>query len=99
MPKKCDFEKQGCQVGKTKKIEEKSDLQYLCSLSGGNGRCYIGEQCDTMYECDQARCGSVEGYHAQRTTRHLAVTRITTQQLHNTKLCTPEHFVGLHISQ
>ncbi len=42
MPKKCDFEKQGCQVGKMKKIEEKLDLHSLCSLSGGNGRYFTG---------------------------------------------------------
>ncbi len=42
MPKKRDFEKQGCQVCETKKIEEKSDLHSLHSLSGGNGRCYTG---------------------------------------------------------
>ncbi len=32
MPKKRDFEKQGCQVGETKKIKEKSDLHSLRSL-------------------------------------------------------------------
>ncbi len=39
MLKECDFEKQGCQVGEMKKIEEKSDLHFLRSLSSGNGRC------------------------------------------------------------
>ncbi len=34
---------------------------------------------------------------AQRTTRHLVVTRSTTQQLHNAKCCTLECCVGLHI--
>ncbi len=75
MPKKCDFEKQGYQVGETKKIEEKQDLHSLHSLSGGNGRSYTGLQCDNVYKRNQARCGSVEGYHAQRTTRCPLVTR------------------------
>ncbi len=39
MPKKHNFEKQGCQVGETKNIEEKLDLRFL---SGVNGRCYTG---------------------------------------------------------
>ncbi len=38
----------------------------------------------------------VEGYCAQRTTRHLVVTRNTMQQLHNAKRCTLESCVGLH---
>ncbi len=42
MPKKRDFEKQGRQIGKMKKIEEKLDLHSLRSLSGGNRRCYTG---------------------------------------------------------
>ncbi len=98
MPEKYDFEKQGCQVGETKKIEEKSDLQSLCSLSSGNGGCYTVINNVTLYERDQARCGGVEGYHAQRTSRRLMVTRNTTQQLHNVKRCTLECCVGSHIS-
>ncbi len=42
MPKRRDFEKRECQVGKLKKIEEKLDLHSLRSLSGGNGKCYTG---------------------------------------------------------
>ncbi len=42
MPEIRNFVKQGCQVGEMKKLEEKSDLHYLRSLSGGNGRCYTG---------------------------------------------------------
>ncbi len=42
MLKKCDFEKQGCQVGEMIKIKEKSDFHSLRSLSGGNERYYIG---------------------------------------------------------
>ncbi len=45
----------------------------------------------TLYECDQVRCDSVEAYHAQRSTRCLAVTRNTTQWLHNVKCCALEH--------
>ncbi len=40
MPKKHDFEKQGCQVGKMKKLNEKLDLHSLRAQSGENGRCY-----------------------------------------------------------
>ncbi len=93
MPKKHDFEKQECQIGEMKK----TDLHSLHSLSGGNGRRYTGEQCDTVHECNRARCDDVEGHCAQRTTRYLAVTRNTTQQLQNTKHCTLECCVGLHI--
>ncbi len=43
MPKKYDFEKQGCPVDEMKKIEEKSELHSLYWLSdGNNGRCYTG---------------------------------------------------------
>ncbi len=42
MSKKHDFRKQGCQVSEIKKIEEKSDMYSLHSLSGRNGRCYTG---------------------------------------------------------
>ncbi len=46
MLKKRDFKKQECQVGKTKKIEEKLDLHSLHLLSGENGRCY--NECDPV---------------------------------------------------
>ncbi len=76
-------------LAKWKKIEEKSDLHSLCSLSGGNG--------DTMYEYIQARCGGVEGYRAQRTTRRLVVMRNTTEQLHNVKFFALDCCVVSHI--
>ncbi len=91
MLKKCDFEKQRCQVGETKYIEEKSDLVEMEDVTLVNNV--------TLYERSQARCDSVEKYRAQRTTCCLAVTRNTTQQVHNAKHCTLEHCVGLYISQ
>ncbi len=41
----------------------------------------------------------VEVYNAQRTPLCLAVTRNTTQQLHNAKHCALEHCINSHILQ
>ncbi len=53
----------------------------------------------TLHECNQAQYGGVEGYHARRTTRCLAVTRNTIQQLYNARSCALKCCVDLHISR
>ncbi len=82
MPKKRDFETQGCQVEETKKIEEKLDLHSLRLLSGGNAT-------SPMWWYG--------GVPHTKNYRRLVVMRNTTH-LHNMKRCTLECCVGSHIS-
>ncbi len=90
-----DFEKLGYQVGETKK-NSGNRIYILCArwvvemedVILVNNATHVWLQPGTMW--------CMEGYRAQRTMRHVAVMRNTTQQL-QVKRCALECCVGLHI--
>ncbi len=57
MLKKRDLEKQGCQIGEMKEIEEKSDLHSLPRRVVEMEDVTLVNNA-TLYECNQARYGS-----------------------------------------